>query len=151
MNKLTYSIKTVLRPDKIKADGTIPVYFALRVGPYPTRIPTGKSVELSNWNVKECCPKKTTKHGQLLAAYFNGKMSDWHTYMLQLETMGSLITLTIATNFFKGNTKVTLFSFWEEQLELWQNDKEENTLKSYRSALKMLKSFNSKLNFGDLT
>jgi len=29
------------------------------------------------------------------------------------------------------------------------NDREENTLKSYRSALKMLKSFNSKIEFGD--
>ncbi|HVW97172.1 MAG TPA: Arm DNA-binding domain-containing protein, partial [Mucilaginibacter sp.] len=101
--KMTYSIKLVLRPDKIRSDGTIPIYFSVRVGPVTTRLPSGKSVELANWNVKECCPKKNNKLSQLLAAYLHGRMTEWHTYMLQLETMGKPVTLTVATAFFKAN------------------------------------------------
>lgn len=148
---MTYSIKTVLRPDKVKVDGTIPVYFSVRVGPTATRLPTGKSVELSNWNVKECCPKKNNRHNQLLAAYFNGKMSDWHTYMLQLETMGKPVTITVATAFFNSNSKVTFYSFFQDQINLWEQDKASNTLKSYKSTLNILKAFAPKINFGDLT
>lgn len=149
--KMTYSIKLVLRTDKIKANGEIPIYFSVRVGPTATRLPTGKSVELTNWNVKECCPKKNNKLSQLLAAYLNSKMSEWHTYMLQLETMGKPITLTVATAFFKTNAQVTFYSFFQEQIDLWEQDKANNTIKSYKSTLNILKGFAPKANFGDLT
>ncbi|MEO3405877.1 site-specific integrase [Mucilaginibacter sp. CAU 1740] len=148
--KITWNIKIVLRTDKIKKDGNIPIYFSVRVGDLTTRIPTGKTVELSNWDIQKSCVKKNSKHNQLLSKYLGDRMSDWETYMMELQTMSKPITLTIASDFLRGNSKITLFSFWSEQVELWQNDKEENTLKSYRSVLNMLKSFNSKLNFGDL-
>ncbi|MES2275698.1 MAG: site-specific integrase [Bacteroidota bacterium] len=149
--KITWAIKTKLRTDKIKHNGAIPIYFSVRVGNITTRIPTGKTVELSSWDAQKDCVKKNSKLNQLLSKYLADRMSDWETNMMELQMMGSAITLTIASELLKGNTKVTLFSFWEEQVMLWQNDKEENTLKSYRSALKMVRSFNSKLNFGDLT
>ncbi|XHR93859.1 tyrosine-type recombinase/integrase [Mucilaginibacter sp. UC70_90] len=149
--KITWNIKIVLRTDKIKQDGEIPIYFSIRVGNMTTRIPTGKTVSLSNWDIQKGSVKKNSKHNQLLSKYLSDRMSDWETYMIEFQTMGKPITLTIASYFLKGNSKVTLFSFWSEQVELWQNDKEENTLKSYRSVLNMLKAFNSKLNFGDLT
>lgn len=150
MNKLTYSIKLVLRPDKAKADGTIPVYLSIRVGPTTTRLPTGKSVKLSDWNIKEGCPKKNNKFNQLLAAYFINKMSAWQTYMLELEAIGKAITITIATNFFNEKAKMTFYNFFQEQINLWDVEKAENTLKSYRSTLNVLKQFAPKANFGDL-
>lgn len=149
--RLTFSIKTVLRQDKIKADGSIPLYFSVRCGPYCNRLPTGKFIKLSEWNIKDNAPKKNTKQGQLLASYLQKRMSDWKHYMDTEEYMGKPITLIKACDYFRENTKVTLFSFWEEQITLWQNSKQANTLKSYKSSLKILKEFNSKLNFGDLT
>lgn len=149
--KLTYSIKTVLRPDKKKADDTIPVHYSVRVGPTATRIPTGKSILMKDWNKSDNCPKKVTKQGQLLSAYLGKKMSDWNHFMLTEESLGKSITLIKAMDFFRENSRTTLYSFWLEQLELWQNSKGENTLKSYRSTLRMLQSFNGKLNFGDLS
>jgi len=149
--KITWNIKTVLRTDKIKQNGAVPIYFSVRVGNITTRIPTGKTVELSNWDIQKGSVKKNSKYNQLLLKYLSDRMSDWETDMMELQSMGKPITLTIAADFLRGNSKVTLFSFWSEQVELWQNDREENTLKSYRSVLKMVKSFNSKLNFGDLT
>jgi site-specific recombinase XerD len=149
--KMTYSIKTVLRTDKVGADGLIPIYYSVRVGPTCNRLPTGKKVTIANWNIKECCPKKNCKNNQLLAAYLTKQMNDWHTYMLQLETMGKPITITIASAFFNGNVKVTFFSFFQEQIDLWEVEKAHNTIKTYKSTLNVLKQFNNKLNFGDLT
>ena len=37
------------------------------------------------------------------------------------------------------------------QLTLWEHTYSINTLKSYRTALKILKEFNPKLNFGDIS
>jgi len=71
--------------------------------------------------------------------------------MLQLENLGKPITLTIACNFFNENAKVTFYSFFQQQLDLWQVSKELNTLKSYKSTLNVLKQFAPKANFGDLT
>ncbi|HTK19194.1 MAG TPA: site-specific integrase [Mucilaginibacter sp.] len=149
--KMTYSIKTVLRTDKVSEDGLIPIYYSLRCGPTVTRIPTGKKVTIANWNIKECCPKKNCKNNQLLAAYLTKQINDWHTYMLQLETMGKPITITIASAFFNGNAKVTFYNFFQEQIDLWEVEKAYNTIKTYKSTLNVLKQFNNKLNFGDLT
>jgi|GEM_PF-3541386 len=149
--KITWNIKIVIRADKIKQDGTIPIYFSVRVGNITTRIPTGKTIELSSWDIQKCSVKKNSKYNQLLSKYLSDRMSDWGTQMMELQTMGKPITLTIASDLLRGNNKVTFFSFWSEQVVLWQNDKVENTLKSYRSVLNMLKSYNNKLNFGDLT
>lgn len=149
--RLTYSIKSVLRPDKIKEDGTVPIYYSLRVGPVTSRIPSGKSIPLKDWNKAEACPKKNTQFNQLLASYLSKKISDWQLYMLTEENLGKPVTLTMAKAYFDNGGKLTFFDFWNKQLELWQNSKRENTLKSYRSALKMLKAFNGKLSFGDLT
>jgi integrase/recombinase XerD len=149
--KITWAIRIVLRPDKVKLNGEIPLYYSCRVGGITTRIPTGKTIKIEDWDIQKCCVKKNNRHNQLLSKYLNDKMSEWESNMLQRQVMGSPITLTIASELLKDTCKVTLFSFWEEQMELWQNKKRENTLKSYKSALNMLKSFNSKLNFGDLT
>jgi len=151
MSRLTYSIKTVLRGDKVKANGDIPIYYSVRVGPVCNRLPTGKYTLASDWNDKECCPKKTTKYNQLLSSYLSGKKSEWETYMLQQETLGKPITLTVACNFFNENTKTTFYDFFQQQIDLWQVDKVENTLKSYRSTLNVLKAFAPKATFGDIT
>lgn len=149
--RLTYSIKAVLRPDKIKEDGQMPIYYSLRVGPTATRMPTGKSILAKDWNKAEGCPKNNSKLNSLLATYLRKKMSDWETFMLSEENLGKTVSLTNAMAFFNENAKLTFFMFWEQQLTLWQNSKRDNTLKSYRSVLNMLKSYNNKLNFGDLT
>ncbi|WP_231459913.1 site-specific integrase [Pedobacter sp. Leaf132] len=49
------------------------------------------------------------------------------------------------------HTKPTFYSFWQEQIQLWKLSKAENTLKTYRSTLNILKEFNPRLNFSDLT
>src|SRR5581483_6398405 len=149
--KLQWSIKTVIRKDKIKADGLIPINFSIRVGPACNRVSTGKYILLKDWNEKECCPKKVGRINQLLASYLTTQMNKWHIYMLQLENLGKPITLTIACNFFNQDTKVTFFSFFQEQIDLWLISKEPNTLRSYRSTLNVLKQFAPKLNFGDLS
>ncbi|HVW99915.1 MAG TPA: site-specific integrase [Candidatus Babeliaceae bacterium] len=148
---LTYSVKALPRADKQRADGTQPIYFFLRVSSYTAKIPSGKHIHPSEWDKKNACPKKTTKQGQLLATFFNQKISGFETFMLLQQTLGKPITITVALTYFKEDTAVTLFGFWENQMSLWEHTHAENTLKSYRSTLKILKEFNPRLNFGDLT
>lgn len=149
--KLTWNSKIVLRPDKKKANGEIPIYYSIRVGPSTNRLPTGKFILLKDWNTKAGCPKSNTPLNQLLAAYLTGKLAQWNTYMLEAQTLGKPITLTMACAFFQENTKVTFYQFFQSQIELWEVDKVENTLKTYRSTLNVLKKFAPKANFGDLT
>jgi len=148
--KLTYSIKAVLRPDKIKADGQIPIYYALRVGPTPTRIPSGKSILLKDWQVKDNCPKKNTKANELLNSYLNKRMSAWNVYMLESQMMDKPITMSMAKAFFDENPKVTFYKFFAEQIELWQEEKAQGTLNTYKSTLNVLKQYDPKATFGDI-
>jgi integrase/recombinase XerD len=149
--KLTFSVRSVIRLDKKKKDGTCPIHFSVRVGAVATRMPSGKSIDPKDWDANNNCPKKRDKFLQLLATYLNQKTSGFETYMLTQESLGKPITLNVALSYFRENTKVTLFSFWEEQIELWQLSKAHNTLKCYKSTLNIVKDFNPKLNFGDLT
>jgi integrase/recombinase XerD len=149
--KLTYSVRSVIRTDKEKQDGTCPIHFSVRVGAVTTRLSSGKSINLKDWDAKNNCPKKKNKYLQLLAAYLTKKEADFEKAMLTRETLGKPITLTIATNFFRDNTKQNLFKFFQDQISLWQLTKEYNTLKSYTTTLNILKEFNPKLNFGDIT
>ncbi|RZK99378.1 MAG: hypothetical protein EOO89_31170, partial [Pedobacter sp.] len=55
-----------------------------------------------------------------------------------------------AMTYFREN-KTTLFSFMDEQVELWQSIRRSDTLKSYKSTKNVLMAFNTKLNFGDLS
>jgi integrase/recombinase XerD len=149
--KLTYNIGITLRTDKIKKDGEIPIYWSVRVGPITNRLPTGKSILLKDWDVKNKCPKTNTKLNQLLNDYLDKKKVEWKTYMMQLSAMGKPLTLTIACDFFNENSKINFYSFFAEQIELWQLEKAPNTLRSYKSAMNVLKEFAPKANFGDLT
>lgn len=149
--KLTYSVRPVLRLDKKRKDGTCPIHFSVRVGAYTTRIPSGKYIDEKDWDNKNNCPRKKDKFLQLLATYLNKKTSGFETFMLTQESLGRPITLNVAMDYFRDNTKVTLFKFWEQQIELWQMSKQKNTLKSYKSGLNIVRQFNPKSNFGDLT
>jgi len=148
--KLTYSVRPVIRLDKKKANGTCPIHFSVRVGAITTRMTSGKSIDPKDWDSKNNCPKKKDKFLQLLATYLNKKTSGFETYMLTQESLGKPITLQVAMDYFRDNTTVGLFKFWEQQIELWALTKEHNTLKSYKSGLNITREFNPKLNFGDL-
>lgn len=149
--KLTFSIKCVLREDKIKKNNTCPIYFSVRIGPHTTRIPSGKYVKATDWDQNNNMVRKRDKYMQLLATYLNKKTSGWELYMLEEESLGKPITLSVALKYFKEDTKLSLFDFWKEQLILWQETKEANTIKSYRSTLNIVREFDSKLQFADLT
>jgi integrase/recombinase XerD len=149
--KLSYSIKPVLRLDKKKNDGTCPIHFSVRVGPHTTRMSSGKSVKATEWDLKTNNVKKTDKFNQALSAYINSKVSGWEMFMLKQQSLGKPTTLNIALDYLRGNAEVTLFGFFEEQYKLWEYEKKPSTLKSYKSTLSILKQFNKKLNFGDLT
>lgn len=149
--KLTYSVRPVLRADKKKKDGTMPIHFSVRVGQYVTRMPSGKYINEKDWDSKNNCPKKKDKFLQLLATYLNKKASGFETYMLTQESLGKPITLTIAMNYFRDNTKVSFFDFWEQQISFWEDKKKHNTLKSYKSGLNIVRQFNPKMNFGDIS
>jgi integrase/recombinase XerD len=149
--KMTSSIKAVLRVDKIKLDGSIPVYYALRVGPSATRIPSGQTVQKADWNFKTNSPNKSTPYGQQLNTFLNKQISGFEVFWLTEQNMGRPATMIVAMNYFNQNSKVTLFSFYQEQIELWRGVKKWNTIRVYETGLKVLKDYNPKLNFGDLT
>jgi site-specific recombinase XerD len=151
MIKIYFSAKCVLRPDKRKIDGTTPIYFSVRVKDYVTRIPSGKSINEKEWDKSKACPIKNSNANIQLGKYLAKVLEEWETAMMIEMNNGKGVTYTKAKEFFSETSKLTFFSFWDSELALWTNSKRENTLKSYRSTLKMLMSFNPKLDFYDLT
>jgi integrase/recombinase XerD len=150
--KLTYNIKALPRFDKIKADGQIPIYFSVRVGGTTDRLPTGRTITMQDWDKKNKCIKANTDMGQMLVTYLDAKMGAWRKYMLENLVMGKPITIIMAKAYFRENTTVTLFSFWQEQMTLWEESesKAHETIRSFKSTMNVLKQFSPKANFGDL-
>lgn len=149
--KLTFNLKLTLRTDKVKADGSIPIYWAVRYTSGTNRLPTGRSIQIKDWDSQNSRLKNNCKENQLTNAFFDKRKSEFNSFMLEALTMGKPLSLTIASNFFRSETKETFYSFFERQIEIWKVSKEHNTIKSYRSTLNVLKQFRSKLEFGELT
>ncbi|NHA07712.1 site-specific integrase [Mucilaginibacter sp. HC2] len=148
--ELSYSVKAVIRLDKKRADGTCPIYFSLRVGKSFTKIPSTKFIHPNDWDAKNKKPKTSGKDGKLLAQFLNDKISGFDTAMLKIQNLKKPVTILVAESYFKGTSNVNLFDFWEAQVSL-STDYSPNTVKSYKSVLTILKQFNKKLSFGDLS
>ncbi len=149
--KQTYSVKALMRIDTKKKDGQCRIDYFVRVGNYVTKLPTGKSIHPKDWDVKNKCPKLTTKNGIALNMFFIKQISEFNEYALKQETMGQTITTNFAIAYFKKGGSKNFFEYWAEQIVHWEHDKEYNTLKSYRSTLNVVREFRPKLNFGDLS
>lgn len=148
--KITYRLYPVMRVDKKRADGSYPIYFFLRVGGVTVKIPTGKNVLASEWNKKENTAKSNSQKGMALATFLQKKVTDFNSYMLTEEAMGKHITLQLAQKFFDTNDKFDFYQFWDEQIKLWEGDRKYNTLKSYLTTYRILKTIAPKLSFGDI-
>lgn len=150
--ELSYSVKAVIRLDKKRANGLCPINLSLRVGPKVTKISSKKSINPKDWDFDENKPKMSSKDGRLLAKFLNDKINGFETFMLEQQALGKPITLLIAQSYFGNNkSKIDLFDFWEQQVSVWKHKCSPNTIKSYDSVLKILKQFNKKLSFGDLS
>ncbi|MGM9476404.1 tyrosine-type recombinase/integrase [Pedobacter sp. GSP4] len=148
--KNTYRLYPVMRKDKMRSDGSCPIYLFLRVGGTTVKIPTGKNVMPTEWNSKENTAKSNSTKGVALSGFLNKRISDFNTYMLTEEAMGKEITLQLAQKFFDTTDKYDFYQFWDSQIALWQGDKRYNTLKTYLTAYRILKTIAPKLSFGDL-
>lgn len=148
--KITYRLYPVMRMDKKKADGSYPIYFFLRVAAKTMKIPSGKSVMPSEWNKKENTANSNSPKGIALASYLNKRINDFNAYMLGQEAMGKQITINLAMSFFDTPNKADFYAFWDAQIKLWEGEKKYNTLKSYLTAYRILKTMSPTLSFGDI-
>ncbi len=148
---MTYSVRAWMRTDKLKLDGTCPIYYVLRVGPATTKIPSGKSINPKEWDEKANMPKTSVKSAQMLAAHLKQKMSGLDKFILTKESLGKPVTLLVAKAYFKGGCEVSFYQFWETQVDQWRIDYAPATIKSYDSVLRILKEYNKRLDFGDIT
>lgn len=139
-----------MRVDKKRADGSYPIYFFLRVGGVTVKIPTGKHVLANEWNKKENTAKSNTQKGIALSSFLNKKITDFNSYMLTEEAMGKEITLQLAQKFFDTSDKFDFYQFWDKEVERWQGEKKYNTLKSYLTTYRILKTIAPRLWFSDI-
>jgi len=152
MKKLSLNIKIVIRPDKQRKNGDYPLYYSVRIQGATNRVATGKYIRASDWDIKNGCLKTNTKANQLLSKLLTDNMNSWWETMYQLEADGKPVTLQVATAFLKDEAKQTFYEFFEDEINIWAiEDKVENTIKSYRSTLNVLREFAPKATFGDLT
>jgi integrase/recombinase XerD len=148
--KTTYKLYSGIRTDKKRADGSFPVYFFLRVGGSTVKIPTGKHVMDNEWNKKDNTAKSNSQKGIALSSFLNKRITDFNTFMLTEEAMGKEVTLNLALQFFKGNDRVDFYQFWDCQIKMWEGEKRYNTLKSYLTAYRILKTIAPNLSFADI-
>jgi integrase/recombinase XerD len=148
---LNSSIATLPRADKARADGTLPIYHFVRVGPAPARkIHTGYYIHPDDWDKKKRCPKNSSETLKALAICLNEITQGFNKYMLEQRASGKPITLMMALVYFEKKKTVRLFDFWEERMNYWEGKYAPATLKSYQSVLRILKAFNPRLDFEDI-
>lgn len=108
---MNYNLYASLRKDKIRKDGSCPVYLLLNIYKTNVKFSTGKHCLTSEWDDNRKNAKRNSSKGIALASYISKRIADFNTFMLSEEAMGKTVTLELAKSFFEGANRADFYSF----------------------------------------
>jgi integrase len=136
-----YSIKPILRKDKVREDGKSPIAIQIIINNKLYKRATGEYISLSEWDGENNIIKRSVFRSGLINSRIKHEINDLEEYLNKLSTHKDILSLDDIRNFYRKETKVYLYDFWNEQMELWKKNLRPSTLKNYTCTLNRLKEF----------
>lgn len=110
--KLTYSVKTILRKDKIKADGECPLNYQIILNGKLLRLPVGVSLKAEDWDKKQACPKG--KKLSRLKDKLELREAEFLEFILNCEITKRPLNFNVIKEFYKGEGKKDFYTYFDE-------------------------------------
>jgi len=145
-----YSIKLVLRTDKILKNGESPICLQVIINSQKSRISTGQTIHPNFWDKKSGVA--IGKGYGTLNSLLKKDMSDMEEYFNQTLLSGGIVNFQLIDKFLKRNEDFDFHKVLSKVIKLYKNSNYlEDTIYKYETLQKRLKSFRSKIFVSDLT
>lgn len=146
--KYSYSVKTILRKDKSKKDGTCPMYYQIILNSSTLRLPVGKSLKPTDWDFKKCYPKgmKFNK----LKRNLEKREQSFKDFITDCELQDRNVSLEMIKSFYNGNGTKDFYSHFEKFCKKKFRTIKPGTQYHYELLGKQLKKYRPKLSISDL-
>lgn len=144
-----YSIKLVLRTDKILKNGNSPICIQVIINSKKKRISTGESVNPKHWDKKNgiIIGKGYGMKNSLLSK----QVSDMEEYFNQTLLSGGVITFSLIDKYLKRNEDFDFFKILDKVILFLKNSNySEDTIYKYETLKKRLRLFKSNIFVSDL-
>lgn len=137
------TIRAVLKKNKIKANGLIPIYLRIIEGEKNTFKSTGIDVRLDEWDEKNSKVRSKHKNSVRMNHLLAKKISELEDIRIQLDGKGGLGKEVKALGEKKGKSdKLSFTRFFKEYVDQQKVDKKFGTHKKVQSVLKKFNDYN---------
>lgn len=141
--KSNFSVKAILRTDKVLKNGNSPIFIQVFINSEKKTYSLGESVEQKFWDKKS--GQAVGKGFGTLNSIINKRISDMVAHCNQAIMGGVPLSFSIIDNFVKGNQNNNFFKVFDEVLELKKPDLSDDTYYKYQTLRTRLKNFKSKI------
>lgn len=146
--KNSYSVKTILRLDKKKKDGTCPLNYRIILNGKLVRLSVGVSLKTVEWDKENDCPKG--KKLVRLKDKLEKREREFKDFMLDCELAEKPLNLTVVKDFYKGEGKKDFYIHFDEFCKRKFKTIRPGTQYHYLLLRKQLKEFQSDLYLSDI-
>lgn len=137
---MSASIKVLLRKNKLKSDGTIPLYVRVTKNRKSKFISLGVSISEKDWDEKNQRIKKSYPNSALANTLIAKKRAEIEAEVLSIELNNKVLS-SDSFNDIKGKSKSDFFSFAEEYLDSLKIRSTVGTYNRYKAIVGKLKVY----------
>ena len=138
-----YSIKPILRLDKIRSDGKCPIAIQVIINGRVLKRSSGIFTSSNDWDKELSRVKTQVSRSAIVNNRITKAIFDLEEHLNKTESYKGTLTLEDVKSFYESEKKVYLYDFWEQQLQVWSKDLRPTTIKNYTCTLNRLKELSS--------
>ena len=140
------SISLIIRKYKKRQDGDCPIYYLVLFNGKQIKIPTGKYVFEKDWDNS----KRRIKSSISISNNLSGRITDFNSFVSQMELAHKSITSETIKDFFKGADTNDFYAFYEKYITRRKKEFRSATYDKYVTTLKILKEYKPTLSFSEI-
>ncbi|SDS06336.1 site-specific integrase [Gramella sp. MAR_2010_147] len=138
--KNSWSVKTILRKDKEKKDGTFPLNYLIIINSKSVRLPVGESLKKTEWDDNNNCPRKKGKLVDL-KNILEKRKQQFNDFFIEQELAGKPLNITQAKLFYHGEKDKDFYCLFDKFCERKFKTIKPGTQYHYKLFKKQLKEY----------
>jgi integrase len=146
--KNSCTVKTILRKDKKKKNGTCPLYFSIIINSNQLRIPVGYSISPQDWDFDKSYPNG--KNFGSLKHLLSKKEYEIKDYIYGLELSDQIITFQKVKEYCNGNVNKDFYHYFDDFTKKKFDSISEGTQGHYKLLRKQLKEYKTQLTLKEI-
>ena len=112
--KINHSVKTVIRIDKKKLDGTCPLYYQIIVNSNTLKLPVGISLKGNEWDFVKNIPNRNYRGKVSLIEKLETDVQDFKDFIINRKRDKMSLTKQVLKNFYNGDADQDFYYHYDE-------------------------------------